>query len=53
MVCKEIEMGKLKCKRYWPESKDEIMNFAGLRISLVSLKYNVINENIKINMNSK
>ena len=37
MVCKEVEMGKLKCKRYWPESKDEKLNFAGLDISLVSL----------------
>ncbi|KAL9960413.1 hypothetical protein ACROYT_G033865 [Oculina patagonica] len=36
MVCREIEMGKLKCKRYWPESKDEILTFAGLEISLIS-----------------
>lgn len=36
MVCKEIEMGKLKCKRYWPESMDEKLNFGGLHISLVS-----------------
>ena len=27
---------QLKCKRYWPESKDEILTFAGLEISLVS-----------------
>ena len=37
MVCREVEMGKLKCKRYWPESKDEKLNFAGLDISLVSI----------------
>ena len=37
MVCKEIEMGKLKCKRYWPESKDEKLNFAGVDVSLVCL----------------
>ena len=36
MVCREIEMGKLKCKRYWPMSKDEKMSFAGMQISLVS-----------------
>ena len=29
-------MGKLKCKRYWPVSKDEKMSFAGMQISLVS-----------------
>ena len=29
-------MGKLKCKRYWPMSKDEKMNFGGMQISLVS-----------------
>lgn len=36
MVCKEVEMGKLKCKRYWPESKDEKLKFGGLDISLIS-----------------
>lgn len=36
MVCREIEMGKLKCKRYWPMSKDEKMSFAGMQISLIS-----------------
>ncbi|KAM7437282.1 protein tyrosine phosphatase [Porites harrisoni] len=36
MVCREIEMGKLKCKRYWPMSKDEKMNFGGMQISLIS-----------------
>lgn len=36
MVCKEVEMGKLKCKRYWPESQDEKLKFAGMDISLLS-----------------
>ena len=36
MVCREIEMGKLKCKRYWPMSKEEKVSFAGMQISLVS-----------------
>ena len=42
MVCKEVEMGKLKCKRYWPESQDEKLKFAGMDISLVMIKF-VIN----------
>lgn len=42
MVCKEVEMGKLKCKRYWPESKDEKLKFGGLDISLVSLDVNLL-----------
>ena len=29
-------MGKLKCKRYWPMSKDEKMSFAGMQVSLAS-----------------
>lgn len=43
MVCKEVEMGKLKCKRYWPETKDEKLKFGGLDISLVSLDVNLLN----------
>ena len=35
-------MGKLKCKRYWPMSKDEKMSFAGMQISLVSNIYHII-----------
>ena len=27
-------MGKLKCKRYWPVSKDEKMSFAGIYANL-------------------
>lgn len=38
MVCREVEMGKLKCKRYWPENKDEKLNFAGLEVSLISVE---------------
>ncbi|EDO48358.1 predicted protein [Nematostella vectensis] len=36
MACREYELGKLKCKRYWPESMEETLTFAGMKISLES-----------------
>lgn len=36
MACREVEMGKTKCERYWPELKDVTKDYGVMKVTMVS-----------------
>ena len=37
MACREVEMGKKKCERYWPLQVGEAMDIGAIKVTMVSL----------------
>ena len=38
MACREFEMGRKKCERYWPLYGEAAVTFGPFRVSCVSIK---------------